>query len=99
MNGKLNTAKLRTLTEPGLYGDGDGLWLKVTGPDRRSWVYRYMLRGRAHAMGLGAYPLIGLAEARDAALRARRITFDGRDPLAERRVAESAPGLLLNRRP
>ena len=28
---------LRTLTTPGLYGDGFNLYLKVSGPTQRSW--------------------------------------------------------------
>jgi hypothetical protein len=45
--GKLNTAKLRTLTKPGTYGDDAGLYLQVRGPVNRSWLYRFKLHGKA----------------------------------------------------
>jgi hypothetical protein len=43
---------------PGMYADGGGLYLQVTvnardGTPAKSWIYRYMLRGRAREMGLG----------------------------------------------
>ena len=45
---KLNAAKLRTLSKPGTYGDGAGLYLQVRGAERRSWLYRFKLRGKPH---------------------------------------------------
>jgi integrase len=83
--GKLNTAKLRTLTKPGAYGDGGGLYLQVRGRDRRSWVFRFKLRGKAHLMGLGPLPDVGLAEARDAAITARKLVRAGVNPIEKRR--------------
>ena len=50
---KLNAARMRTLTKPGTYGDGAGLYLQVRGPQNRSWLYRFKLHGKAHLMGLG----------------------------------------------
>ena len=64
--GKLNARKVATV-KPGKYGDGGGLWLYV-GPNSRSWVYRYMIRGNAREMGLGNVDLLSLAEAREEAL-------------------------------
>ena len=55
-----------------MYPDGGGLYLQVT-THGASWVYRYMLRGRARTMGLGPLALYGLAEARAKALDARRL--------------------------
>lgn len=68
---KLNAARVRTLTKPGAYGDGGGLYLQVRGPQHRSWLYRFKLHGKAHLMGLGAIADVSLAEARDAATAAR----------------------------
>lgn len=90
--GKLNTAKLRTLTKPGAYGDGAGLYLQVRGPELRSWLYRFKLHKKPHLMGLGPFPDIGLAEARDAATAARQLVRQGIDPIARRKAqrAEAA---------
>ncbi len=68
-----------------LHHDGGGLYLCV---DRRgasvSWLFRYMMDGRARTMGLGAYPATSLAEARRRAEDARRLKSAGEDPLAHR---------------
>jgi integrase len=88
--GKLNTAKLRTLTKPGTYGDGAGLYLQVRGPERRSWLFRFKAAGRGHLMGLGAFPDVSLAEARDAAAAARKQVRQGVNPIDERRATRTA---------
>ncbi len=67
-----------------LIGDGQGLYLKISAPGRASWVYRYKIEGKTRDMGIGKYPEVGLAEAREIALDARRTRSAGLDPLAER---------------
>jgi hypothetical protein len=62
--GKLSPAKVRTVAKPGIYGDGAGLWLNVGPTGGKSWLFRFMLDGRAREMGLGALHTIGLAEPR-----------------------------------
>ena len=86
---KLTQLKVDKLRSPGLYGDGAGLSLKVTAAGSKSWIYRYMLVGKAHWMGLGSYPDVGLAEAREKAADLRKLTRQGIDPLAERRKETS----------
>ena len=88
--GKLNTPKLRTLTQPGVYGDGGGLYLQVRDAAHRSWIYRYSLAGKARWMGLGAFPDIGLADAREAAAAARRQARQGLDPIDSRKADAKA---------
>ena len=68
-----------TTRKPGRYGDGGckGLWLQVSPEGTKSWLLRYMLRGRARAMGLGPVELVSLAEARERARAARRLLLDG----------------------
>jgi integrase len=83
---KLSPAKVRHASKPGLYGDGAGLWLLVGPAGAKSWVFRFMLRGRARTMGLGPVHTIGLGEARVRAAAARRLRLDGIDPLDERRA-------------
>jgi integrase len=73
--------------QPGRHRDGSvrGLYLVVRDSGSRSWVLRYQLRGRRRDMGLGPYPEISLADARERALDARRtLKRDEKDPLAER---------------
>jgi integrase len=83
---KLSPAKVRHASKPGLYGDGAGLWLLVGPAGAKSWIYRFMINGRARAMGLGPVHTIGLAQARERAAAARRLCLDGIDPLDERRA-------------
>jgi integrase len=79
----------RRAKNPGIYGDGGGLYLLV-GSKRPghggtcSWVFRYMRHGKAHSMGLGRYPDRSLAEARERAMAARRLLIDGIDPIEQR---------------
>jgi integrase len=74
---------------PGWYHDGHGLYLQIA-EGGASWVYRYMLNGRARWMGLGsAVDAITLAEARERAREARKLLVDRVDPI-ERRHSELA---------
>ena len=86
---KLNAARMRTLTQPGAYGDGAGLYLQVRGADNRSWLYRFRLHGKAHLMGLGMVADVSLAEARDAAAAARKLVRQGINPIDQRRAARA----------
>jgi hypothetical protein len=50
---------------PGVHWVSRNLYLDTT--RGASWVYRFMIDGAAHAMGLGAYRDYSLAEARERA--------------------------------
>lgn len=71
---------------PGRHVDGRGLMLVVKPSGARSWMLRYQLNGRRRDMGLGPYPEITLARAREKALDARRHLVDQIDPLSVRQV-------------
>ena len=68
----------------GFHPDGRGLYLSVNPSGSRSWIFRYMLRGRSRDMGLGSFPDISLAEARNAATNARARCREGIDPIEQR---------------
>lgn len=73
--------------KPGRHADGAGLHLLVKASGARSWVYRFMLKGQARDLGLGAASgpeAISLATARDRAAALRVKVKAGVDPLAER---------------
>jgi integrase len=82
---KLSALAARRAHEPGLYGDGKGLYLRVGEGTAKSWVLRYMLDGRAREMGLGSYHDLSLAEARERARGYRKLAKDGVDPIDQRR--------------
>ncbi len=73
-----------------LVPDGRGLYLKVQPGGARSWLVRYQIAGKVHDLGLGSYPEISLADARQRALEARRVKANGADPLAARRAEREA---------
>lgn len=86
---KRSTNKLTALTVEraktrGRLGDGGGLWLNVTSNGAKSWVFRWVVNGKASEMGLGPYPVVTLAQAREAALDCRRHVFSGKNPRLER---------------
>ena len=95
--GKFTDAKVRSL-KAGTHADGAGLYLQVRDATHRSWLYRYKTAGRERWMGLGSYPEVGLAEAREAASEASKVHRAGIDPLGQRRAAraEAAARAALN---
>lgn len=75
----------------GLYQDGDGLFLRVTGVGVGQWKLRIQHDGKRRDIGLGSSKLVSLAAARAKAAEARKaIREDGRDLIAERREAKAA---------
>jgi len=79
----LSVRKVKT-AGPGRYTDGSGLMLVVKPSGTRSWVLRYQIDGRRRDMGLGSFPEVTLAMARDRSLQARREIAEGRDPLSQK---------------
>jgi integrase len=72
MRGRLSQADIGALGA-GMHLDGDGLYLQVAGPQARSWIYRYVLRGRERWHGLGSARDITLAAARKARDKTRSL--------------------------
>ena len=86
---KLAAAKVKNLG-PGMHGDGHGLWLHVGTPQRRNWLFRYQRHGKARAMGLGGFPAVSLADARNKAEAARKLLAAGIDPIDQREAERQA---------
>ena len=66
-----------------------GLGLNVTNSGARSWVLRYQIAGRRRDKGLGGYPDVTLAQAKEAARVARAKIAQGIDPVDDGRAARS----------
>jgi integrase len=81
---KLSEVTVRNAKKPGLYGDGLNLYLHVGPTGGKSWVFRFMLGGKAYEMGLGPVHTIGLKMARATATEYRRLCLAGINPLAAR---------------
>lgn len=85
---RLTALSIRNIKEPGFYGDGNGLYLKVDASGARRWVQRIVINGKRRDVGLGSASLVSLAEAREQALEQRKVARAGGDPLeAKKRSA------------
>ena len=92
--GGLSDVKVRKLKKPGRYTDGDTLYLKVSPSGNKAWIQRLVIGGRRRDLGLGAYPMVSLAEARGKAMDNRALARSGGDPMAakrEERLLETLP--------
>jgi hypothetical protein len=85
--GKLTIKAIESLSRSGGAGktnDGDGLYFQISKAGVSSWIFRYKLEGKAREMGLGPYPTVTLAKARELAADQRKVLAAGSDPLAAR---------------
>jgi integrase len=84
--GNLNVKRVDALKEPGMYGDGDGLYLRVSPNGTKSWILRVRIKGETarREIGLGGLSEIGLADVRDRARDLRRDAKDGKNPIKRR---------------
>lgn len=83
----LTALKIARLKSPGRYYDGNGLHVYIDKTGSRRWVCRIMTRGVTHDIGLGSLNITTLAEARDEAIRLKKIARAGGDPLMDRRIS------------
>ena len=93
VGGRLTVATVKA-AGPGKYADGAGLYLQVGPKGGKSWYLRYTLAGKTHDFGLGPFPLISLAEARERGAAARRQLLDGIDPLMAQATADRQEWLV-----
>lgn len=77
---KLTVKKVSSLQDPGMYGDGDGLYLRVGPTKSKSWILRTVVQGHRRELGLGSASVVTLAEAREIARDLRIIARKGGDP-------------------
>ncbi len=89
---EMKALEVSRLTKPGLHfvGGVSGLALQVLPSGGRSWILRTMVGGRRRDMGLGGFPDVTVAGAREAARDARLKVRSGIDPIEEGRAARSA---------
>ena len=84
--GALAVSRIAVSKKRGLHAVGgvDGLLLQVTETGATSWLLRVMIAGKRRGMGLGAYPGVGVAAAREKARAARVLIEQGIDPIEQR---------------
>jgi len=76
--------------------DAAGLCLEVTPSGSKLWRFRYRFGGKAKMMGLGAYPTITLAKARERREDARRLLANDIDPTAHKQAEKTAQSALAH---
>jgi len=83
---KLSARFVETNKKVGLSNDGLGLYLKTHSSGAKSWIFRYAspVTHRKRDMGLGAYPVVSLAQARQETLKLRLLLLQGQDPIRVR---------------
>ena len=69
----MTVTRITNLKKSGVYGDADGLRLRVTKTGKKNWIFRYRLFGKNKDMGLGSFPDISLSQARKKKGSAKRI--------------------------
>ena len=79
--GSLTVKKIDKIEETGIYSDGNGLRLRVDKNKNKNWVFRYSIFGKSKDMGLGKYPIVTLNDARQKLVDAKKIIYDGKDPI------------------
>src|ERR1700736_472924 len=90
---KLTALKVERARTPGLLNDGKGLYLRIAASKTgvtKSWVFRFMIAGRAREMGLGSLDVVSLSEARERARKWRRLVKEGVDPIEARNAGRAA---------
>jgi len=95
---RVQTAKAPEGKRYAMLADGRGLYLRVSASGAKSWVWRYSAGSARpgngprvqHDLGLGPYPDVSLAVARDKALTLRRQRLAGQDPAAEKKLSRAA---------
>lgn len=87
----LSALEVSRLTKPGHHAVGGvaGLYLYVNESGARSWVLRVVVGEKRRHMGLGGYPDVPLAQAREKARQARDDVETGVDPITRRKNAAS----------
>jgi integrase len=81
---KIRSAKPRD--KPYRLGDQHGLYLVVTPTGGKLWRYNYRLNQKAQTLSLGAWPIIGLSEARQKLIEAKGLIQTGKHPTREKQA-------------
>lgn len=94
---ELSAIEVRNLSHPSGRGNAlfavggvSGLYLQITPSGGRSWILRTTVGKARRDIGLGGFPTVTLAQARDKAREARDKIEKGLDPVAERQAAKAA---------
>lgn len=84
----LTNVSAKAIKEHGRHADGAGLYLAADQYGKR-WVLLFQMGGRRREMGLGTFPEVSLAEARNKAAAAKKLAAEGIDPIEARKAPQT----------
>jgi len=84
----LSDVKVRNLTTPGRYADGEGLYLQITPNGGKYWRMKYRFGGKEKLLAFGVYPVVGIKQAREKRFEAKQALSRGEDPGALKKAAK-----------
>ncbi|OWU70501.1 tyrosine-type recombinase/integrase [Marinibacterium profundimaris] len=94
---ELSALEVKRLSHPGrgrnvnfAVGGVSGLMLQITPNGGRTWVLRVTIGGKRREIGLGGFPDVTLAQARERARDTKDQIWRGIDPLEERKAAQAS---------
>lgn len=90
---ELKAKRIAPDDKPLAHGGVEGLWLHPgNAKGQGKWILRFVspVTGKRRDMGLGPYPRVGIADARQRALEARQLIDSNKDPIQERDAARAA---------
>jgi integrase len=90
---ELSPVEVKRLTKPGMHAVGGvtGLVLQISPSGQsRTWIYRTTIGGKRRHLGLGGFPTVTLAMAREMAREAFMSIRAGNDPIEQRKAAQAA---------
>ena len=88
---ELSAVEVRRLNSAGYHAVGGvpGLHLQVTPTGATTWILRAQVGARRRDIGLGGFPEVSLAQAREKARETREQIRQGIDPVVERKAAQA----------
>ncbi|WP_346763299.1 Arm DNA-binding domain-containing protein [Tabrizicola caldifontis] len=94
---ELSPIEVKRLAHPGrgrnavfAVGGVSGLLLQIAPSGAKSWILRATVGQKRRDIGLGGYPDVTLAQARERAREAKEKIWRGIDPVEERKAAKAA---------
>ena len=86
---KLTDRTLRSELNVGHHSDGGGLYIRVKKSGAKSWAFRWKQNGKVREIGLGGYPSVSIAVARQLAEEHRSALARGETPQSTRRSEQT----------
>ena len=97
---EMTAITVRRLATPGLHAVGGvaGLYLRISSSGAKYWIWRGIIGGRRRDAGIGPFPEVSLALARQKAAELRTSVREGNDPITERRDRQAERDAMARKR-